>query len=61
MTDAKKVEALRALINDILFAYGMTVHDMEDPDARSLVNKWSGIFRVRMLKIVRDEDDAWDA
>lgn len=58
MTDAKKVEALRALINDVLHAYDMTIYDMEDPHARSLVNKWSDIFFDRMLKIVHSEDDA---
>lgn len=58
MTDAKKVEALRDLINDVLHAYDMTIYDMEDPDARALVNKWSDIFFDRMLKIVHNEDDA---
>jgi hypothetical protein len=58
MTDAKKVEALRDLIGDVLHAYDMTIYDIEDPDARSLVNKWSDIFFNRMLEIVHDEDDA---
>jgi hypothetical protein len=58
MTDAKKVEALRDLISDVLHAYDMTIYDMEDPHARSLVNKWSDIFFDRMLKIVHSEDDA---
>lgn len=54
MTDAQKVEALHSLISDVLHAYDMTIYDMEDPQARSLVNKWSDIYFNQMLSILND-------
>jgi hypothetical protein len=54
MTDSQKVEKLRDLVSDILHAYDMTVYDMEDPEARAIVVKWSDVFFDRMLAIVND-------
>lgn len=57
MTDAQKVEALHSLLDEVLGAYDLTVYDMEDPDARALVNKWGYIFFNRMLAIVNNDEE----
>lgn len=57
MNDTQKAEALRELLNEVLFTLQMTKYDMDNPSAASLVEREYDAYYDRLLNIIHAEPE----